>query len=145
MCMVGMPPLSPLHKRFDLREDDVYACVADVGWITGPVISFMDPFSNGSTTLMFGSTPLYPDAGRYWDIAQRHKSPFLYGTHSNTCDCCPRRATVQNMTHLLYESWEVLRNTLIPRSNDFDVVEKCTIVDKIANETEGFVFHPLQM
>ena len=57
---------------FDLREDDVYACVADVGWITGHSYIVYGPLANGATTLMFESTPLYPDAGRYWDIVERH-------------------------------------------------------------------------
>ena len=67
------------HKLvFDLREDDIYACVADVGWITGHSYIVYGPLSNGSTTLMFGSTPLYPDAGRYWDMVQRHKITIFY-------------------------------------------------------------------
>lgn len=63
---------------FDLREDDVFACVADVGWITGHSYIVFGPLSNGSTTMMFGSTPLYPDAGRYWDMVERHKISIFY-------------------------------------------------------------------
>ena len=63
---------------FDLREDDVFACVADVGWITGHSYIVFGPLSNGSTTFMFGSTPLYPDAGRYWDLVERHKVTGFY-------------------------------------------------------------------
>ena len=63
---------------FDIREDDVFACVADVGWITGHSYIVFGPLSNGSTTLMFGSTPLYPDAGRYWDMVERHKITIFY-------------------------------------------------------------------
>ena len=67
------------HKYvFDLRENDVYACVADVGWITGHSYILYGPLSNGATTLMFESTPLYPDAGRYWDLVQRHKVTQFY-------------------------------------------------------------------
>lgn len=51
---------------FDYREEDVYACMADVGWITGHTYIVYGPLSNGMTTFMFESTPLYPDAGRYW-------------------------------------------------------------------------------
>ncbi len=53
---------------FDLREDDVYACVADIGWITGHTYIIYGPLANGATTVMFESTPLYPDAGRYWQL-----------------------------------------------------------------------------
>lgn len=63
---------------FDLREDDVYACVADVGWVTGHSYIVYGPLANGATTLMFESTPLYPNAGRYWDMVQRHKINVLY-------------------------------------------------------------------
>jgi acetyl-CoA synthetase len=63
---------------FDLREDDVYACVADVGWVTGHSYIVYGPLANGATTLMFESTPLYPDAGRYWDVVARHKVSIFY-------------------------------------------------------------------
>ena len=63
---------------FDLREDDVYACVADVGWITGHTYIVYGPLANGATTLMFESVPTYPDAGRYWDMVARHKITIFY-------------------------------------------------------------------
>ena len=67
------------HRQvFGLREDDVYACVADVGWITGHSYIVYGPLANGATTMMFESTPLYPDAGRYWDMVERHGITILY-------------------------------------------------------------------
>ncbi|MBX2798357.1 MAG: acetate--CoA ligase [Myxococcales bacterium] len=63
---------------FDLREDDVFACVADIGWITGHSYIVYGPLANGATTLMFESTPLHPDAGRYWDMVQRHRITVFY-------------------------------------------------------------------
>ncbi len=63
---------------FDLRPDDVFGCVADVGWITGHSYIVYGPLANGTTTLMFESTPVYPDAGRYWDMVQRHRLTILY-------------------------------------------------------------------
>ncbi len=53
---------------FDLHEDDVYACVADCGWITGHTYIVYGPLANGATTVMFESTPNYPDPGRYWQL-----------------------------------------------------------------------------
>ncbi len=53
---------------FDLREGDVYFCAADVGWITGHSYIVYGPLANGATTVMFESTPLHPDAGRYWQV-----------------------------------------------------------------------------
>ena len=48
---------------FDLQDGDVYACVADCGWITGHSYIVYGPLSNGATTLMFESTPMYDDEG----------------------------------------------------------------------------------
>jgi len=56
---------------FDLRETDIFACVADVGWITGHSYVVYGPLLNGATTVMFESVPTYPDAGRYWDMVDR--------------------------------------------------------------------------
>lgn len=67
------------HRHvFDLREDDVYACVADVGWITGHSYIVYGPLANGATTLMFESIPTCPDAGRYWDMVERHRITVFY-------------------------------------------------------------------
>jgi acetyl-CoA synthetase len=63
---------------FDLREDDIFACVADVGWITGHSYIVYGPLANGATTLMFESIPTYPDAGRYWDLVERHGVTIFY-------------------------------------------------------------------
>ncbi|HMV66129.1 MAG TPA: AMP-binding protein, partial [Myxococcota bacterium] len=67
------------REVFDLRPGDLHACVADVGWITGHSYIVYGPLSNGVATLMFESTPLYPDAGRYWDLVQRHRPTTFYG------------------------------------------------------------------
>jgi acetyl-CoA synthetase len=68
-----------LREVFDLRPGDVHGCVADVGWITGHSYIVYGPLSNGVTTLIFESTPLYPDAGRYWDVVERHRLTTFYG------------------------------------------------------------------
>ena len=63
---------------FALGEDDVHACVADLGWITAHTYAVYGPLANGATTLLFESTPVYPDPGRYWDMAARHKLATLF-------------------------------------------------------------------
>ncbi|MBA2320265.1 MAG: acetate--CoA ligase [Deltaproteobacteria bacterium] len=63
---------------FDLREDDVYACLADVGWVTGHSYIVYGPLANGATTMMFESIPTYPDPSRYWDLVERHRVTILY-------------------------------------------------------------------
>ncbi len=65
---------------FDYHDGDIYACVADVGWITGHSYVVYGPLCNGATTLLFESVPLYPDAGRYWDVVERHRITQLYTT-----------------------------------------------------------------
>ncbi|MEM8997526.1 MAG: acetate--CoA ligase [Acidobacteriota bacterium] len=63
---------------FDLKPDSVYACVADIGWITGHSYIIYGPLANGATTVMFESTPLYPDAGRYWQLVDDLKVDIFY-------------------------------------------------------------------
>jgi acetyl-CoA synthetase len=63
---------------FNLREDDIHFCTADVGWITGHSYVVYGPLSNGATTVMFESIPTYPDAGRYWDVVERHRATIVY-------------------------------------------------------------------
>lgn len=63
---------------FDYRKDDVYFCTADIGWVTGHSYIVYGPLFNAATSLMFESVPTYPDAGRYWDIVERHKVNIFY-------------------------------------------------------------------
>ncbi|XP_020905357.1 uncharacterized protein LOC110243574, partial [Exaiptasia diaphana] len=63
---------------FDLKPDSVYACVADIGWITGHSYIIYGPLANGATTVMFESTPMYPDAGRYWQLVDDLKVDIFY-------------------------------------------------------------------
>lgn len=60
---------SVTHRTvFDVHSDDVYFCAADCGWVTGHSYIVYGPLANGATTVMFESTPLYPDASRYWRV-----------------------------------------------------------------------------
>lgn len=63
---------------FDLNKEDIFACVADCGWITGHTYAVYGALLNGATTFMFESTPMYPNAGRYWDMIDRHKITVFY-------------------------------------------------------------------
>ncbi len=56
---------------FGWKPGDVYACVADIGWITGHSYVVYGPLANGATTVLFESIPTYPDAGRYWEMVDR--------------------------------------------------------------------------
>ena len=63
---------------FQYREDDVYWCTADIGWITGHSYIVYGPLCNGATTVMFEGVPSYPDFGRFWDIVEKHKVNQFY-------------------------------------------------------------------
>jgi acetyl-CoA synthetase len=67
------------HKYiFDYRPGDVYACVADCGWVTGHSYVVYGPLANGATTVMFESTPLFPDPSRYWEMVERLRITQFY-------------------------------------------------------------------
>jgi acetyl-CoA synthetase len=63
---------------FDLREDDVYWCTADVGWVTGHSYVVYGPLCNGATTVMFEGVPNYPDFSRFWQVIDKHKVSLFY-------------------------------------------------------------------
>ncbi|AXG99438.1 acetate--CoA ligase [Deinococcus wulumuqiensis] len=63
---------------FDLRDDDIYWCTADIGWITGHSYSVYGPLLNGATVVMYEGAPNQPDWGRFWDIVQKHRITILY-------------------------------------------------------------------
>lgn len=63
---------------FQYQPGDVHFCTADIGWITGHSYILYGPLSAGATSLMFEGIPTWPDAGRFWDIVDRHKVNILY-------------------------------------------------------------------
>jgi len=63
---------------FQYRENDVFWCTADIGWITGHSYIVYGPLANGATTLMFEGVPSYPDFGRFWSVVEKHKVNQLY-------------------------------------------------------------------
>ena len=63
---------------FDLHDDDVYWCTADVGWVTGHSYIVYGPLANGATTLMFEGVPNYPSVSRLWEVVDKHKVTILY-------------------------------------------------------------------
>ena len=71
--------VSLTHKViFDIQDDDIYCCAADIGWVTGHSYIVYGPLANGATSVMFESTPLYPDAGRYWHMIDKFKITQFY-------------------------------------------------------------------
>ncbi|MFT7805940.1 acetyl-coenzyme A synthetase 2-like, mitochondrial [Arapaima gigas] len=64
---------------FNYCQGDVFGCVADIGWVTGHSYVVYGPLCNGATTVLFESTPVYPDPGRYWETVQRLGINQFYG------------------------------------------------------------------
>jgi acetyl-CoA synthetase len=63
---------------FDLKDDDIFWCTADVGWITGHTYVAYGPLALGGTQIIFEGVPTYPNAGRFWEVVQKHKATIFY-------------------------------------------------------------------
>ncbi len=74
--MVGV---TATHQMiFDIKEEDVYWCTADVGWVTGHSYIVYGPLANGATVLMYEGTPDYPNKDRFWQIVEKYRVTILY-------------------------------------------------------------------
>jgi acetyl-CoA synthetase len=70
---------SSTHRMvFDLRDDDIYWCAADIGWITGHTYIVYGPLANGATSVLFEGAPAAPSYNRIWEIAERYRVSILY-------------------------------------------------------------------
>ncbi|MDX6577679.1 MAG: acetyl-CoA synthetase [Blastocatellia bacterium] len=63
---------------FDLKDEDIYWCTADIGWVTGHSYVVYGPLSNGATVLMYEGAPNWPEPDRFWDIIERHQVNIFY-------------------------------------------------------------------
>ena len=63
---------------FDLREDDIYWCTADVGWVTGHSYIVYGPLANGATSVMFEGVPNFPNVSRFWEVIDKHQVTIFY-------------------------------------------------------------------
>lgn len=63
---------------FDIRDEDVYWCTADIGWVTGHSYVVYGPLLNGTTTVMYEGAPTHPDPDRFWDLIERHRISIFY-------------------------------------------------------------------
>ena len=63
---------------FNYKENDIYWCTADIGWITGHSYIVYGPLANGATTLMFEGVPNYPNASRFWEVVDKHQVNIFY-------------------------------------------------------------------
>ncbi len=67
-----------MEWSFDIRADDVFWCTADIGWITGHTYVAYGPLAAGATQIIFEGIPTYPNAGRFWQMIERHKCSVFY-------------------------------------------------------------------
>lgn len=70
--------ITTMRWVFDIQDSDVFWCTADVGWITGHTYVAYGPLATGATMVIFEGVPTYPDAGRFWDMCQRHQVSIFY-------------------------------------------------------------------
>jgi acetyl-CoA synthetase len=71
--------VSTTHRYvFDIKEDDVYWCTADIGWVTGHSYIVYGPLANGATTVMYEGTPDFPDRGRFWQLVDKYGVNIFY-------------------------------------------------------------------
>ncbi|MCO5410996.1 acetate--CoA ligase [Ralstonia mojiangensis] len=70
--------LLTMQWAFDLKPDDIFWCTADIGWVTGHSYIAYGPLAAGATQVVFEGVPTYPNAGRFWDMIQRHKVNTFY-------------------------------------------------------------------
>ncbi|MGX1930472.1 acetate--CoA ligase [Flagellimonas sp. 2504JD4-2] len=134
---------------FQYREDDVYWCTADIGWITGHSYIVYGPLANGATTVMFEGVPSYPDFGRFWDIVEKHKVTQFY-----TAPTAIRALAKENLDFVTdrdLSSLKVLGTVGEPINeeawhwyNDHVGEKKCPIVDTWwQTETGGILISPI--
>lgn len=70
--------MNTMRWTFDVKADDIYWCTADVGWITGHSYVTYGPLAMGATQIVFEGIPTYPNAGRFWQMIQKHKVSIFY-------------------------------------------------------------------
>ncbi len=134
---------------FQYREEDVYWCTADIGWITGHSYIVYGPLANGATTVMFEGVPSYPDFGRFWEVVQKHKITQFY-----TAPTAIRALAKENLDYVTkydLSSLKILGTVGEPINeeawhwyNDHVGEKKCPIVDTWwQTETGGILISPI--
>jgi len=137
------------RNAFQYEEGEIYWCTADIGWITGHSYIVYGPLLAGATSIMFEGVPTYPDAGRFWQVCEKHKVNIFYTAPTAIRalmafgDDVPKKSNLSSLRALgsvgepiNLEAWEWY----------FKYVgnEKCPIVDTYwQTETGGFMIAPM--
>ncbi|MFZ9955749.1 MAG: acetate--CoA ligase [Flavobacteriales bacterium] len=137
------------RNAFQYEEGEIYWCTADIGWITGHSYIVYGPLLAGATSIMFEGVPTYPDAGRFWEVCQKHKVNIFYTAPTAIRalmafgDDVPKKYDLSSLRALgsvgepiNLEAWEWYYKNI---GN-----EKCPIVDTYwQTETGGFMIAPM--
>jgi acetyl-CoA synthetase len=134
---------------FDYQPGDIYFCAADIGWITGHSYIVYGPLANGATTVMFESTPTYPDAGRYWQIVDDlgvnviYTAPTALRALAQSGDQWAKKYT-RNSLRILGTVGEPINPDVWRWYHDVIGEGRCTVVDTWwQTETGGVMITPL--
>ncbi|KAH8584877.1 acetyl-coenzyme A synthetase [Cryptosporidium sp. chipmunk genotype I] len=134
---------------FNVHPGDIFGCAGDIGWITGHSYLVYAPLCNGITTLIFEGVPTYPNAGRYWEMVERHKITHFYA--APTAIRTLKRLGDEFVTKYDRSSLRVLGSVGEPINPSawrwyYKVVgeERCSVVDTYwQTETGGIVIAPI--
>ncbi len=134
---------------FDLREDDVFWCTADVGWVTGHSYIVYGPLANGATEVIFEGVPNYPDASRFWQVIDKHQVSLFYTAPTAIRSLMregdgPVKATSRASLRLLGSVGEPINQEAWRWYHEVVGDSRCPIVDTWwQTETGGILISPL--
>jgi len=134
---------------FDLREDDIFWCTADVGWVTGHSYIVYGPLANGATTMMFEGVPTWPDASRFWQVIDKHQVTIFYTAPTAIRSLmregeAPVKCTSRKSLRLLGSVGEPINPEAWRWYHDVIGERRCPIVDTWwQTETGGILISPL--
>lgn len=134
---------------FQVDEDDMYWCTADIGWITGHTYITYGPLLSGATTIMFEGVPTWPDAGRFWEVCDKHKVTHFYT--APTAIRALQAQSIDNVTKHKLDTLKVLGTVGEPINeeawdwyNEQIGKKRCPIVDTWwQTETGGIMISPI--
>jgi acetyl-CoA synthetase len=136
------------EMAFDLREDDVYWCTADIGWVTGHSYIVYGPLANGSTAVVFEGVPTFPDHSRFWQVVDKHQVTIFYTAPTAIRALmregdAPVRATSRKSLRLLGSVGEPINPEAWRWYHDVVGESRCPVVDTWwQTETGGILIAP---
>jgi acetyl-CoA synthetase len=141
--------LATMHWVFDLKEDDIYWCTADIGWVTGHSYTVYGPLAAGATVVMYEGAPNFPQEDRWWSIIEKYRVNILYTaptairTFIKWGDSWPKKHDLSSL-RLLGTVGEPINPEAWVWYNDRIGAGRCPIVDTWwQTETGGILIAPM--